>query len=227
MEKTTSRLHPLLTAAAISVTVFSAVGVATLTGLIPQSVGSQKEAAPLEATAPQVTQDTAKASEPAAPQPAAKPAKKPVAKATKPRRPEPVAYSGYEEGAPQAQPAPVVAEAPKPAAPIGMLATVEDVREVTAPGEHTALGPVAGGVAGAVVGNQFGHGNGKRVMTVLGALGGALAGKEIEKQARGQKHWEIVVRLEDGSQRTVQSALQPYWHAGDRVRFVDGALQPV
>jgi outer membrane lipoprotein SlyB len=118
-------------------------------------------------------------------------------------------------------------EAPQPVAPAGLLATVEEVKEVTAPGEHTALGPIAGGVAGAVIGSQIGGGSGKKIATVLGALGGAMAGRHIEKQARGEKHWETTVRLEDGSQRTIQSALQPFWNAGDRVRYVNGTLQPV
>ena len=41
MQTTTSRLHPLLTAAAISVIVLSAVGVATLSGAIPSSKGQE------------------------------------------------------------------------------------------------------------------------------------------------------------------------------------------
>lgn len=40
-------------------------------------------------------------------------------------------------------------------------------------------GTVAGGVAGAVVGNQFGDGRGRTLMTGVGAAGGALAGKEL------------------------------------------------
>ena len=217
MDKTNTRLHPLLTAAAISVTVFSAVGVATLTGLVPPSIGSQKEEI-IKPVEPAIAQP--------APQPAAKPLKKPVAKVSKPRPVEPAVYREFAE-APAATPVPRVVEAPKPATPVGLLGTVEDVKEVTTPGEHTAMGPIAGGVAGAVIGSQIGGGNGKKVMTVLGALGGAMAGKHIEKQARGEKRWETVVRLEDGSQRTVQSAVQPFWHAGDRVRYVDGRLQPV
>jgi len=39
MQTTTSRLHPLLTIAAISVTVLAAIGVASLTGMIPSSKG--------------------------------------------------------------------------------------------------------------------------------------------------------------------------------------------
>jgi outer membrane lipoprotein SlyB len=200
MEKT-NRLHPLLTAAAISVSVFSAVGVATLTGLVPQSIGSQKEPAALEAP-----RGAVKAME-TAPKVSEAPRTVEAPKAIKPRV--------------------VRKAAPRPGAPSAILATVEDVKEVTTPGEHTAIGPIAGGVAGAVLGSQIGGGNGRKIATVLGALGGAMAGKHIEKQARGEKHWETVVRLEDGSQRTVQSAVQPFWHAGDRVRFLNGTLQPV
>ena len=48
----TTRLHPLLTAAAISITVFSAVGVAALTGLVPASIGSAKTEPVLEVPKP-------------------------------------------------------------------------------------------------------------------------------------------------------------------------------
>jgi outer membrane lipoprotein SlyB len=214
MEKTNTRLHPLLTAAAISITVFSAVGVASLTGLVPQSIGSQKGAPTLE-----IPQDTLTAIEPAITQPAAKPAKKPVHKSSKPRQVEPVANREYAE-------APRIEQAPQPVVQPGNLATVQAVREVKQPGEHTVLGPAAGGVAGAVVGSQFGHGNGRKVMTVLGALGGAMAGKHIEKQARGTTRWEVEVRHDSGMQETVLSDVAPSFNPGDRVRVVDGRLQP-
>ncbi|HEX6319173.1 MAG TPA: glycine zipper 2TM domain-containing protein, partial [Burkholderiales bacterium] len=83
-----------------------------------------------------------------------------------------------------------------------------------------------GGVAGAVIGSQIGGGNGKKVMTVLGALGGAMAGKHIEKQARGTTRWEVDVRHDNGVQETVLSDVAPPYGAGDRVRVVDGRLQP-
>ena len=220
MERTSARLHPLLTAAAISITVFSAVGVASLTGLLPPSIGAQKEPAPLE-----VPQDTAKAVEPAIAHPAPKPVKKAVVKVSKPRPVEPAVYREYAE-VPVFTPAPQVIEAPKPVAQPGNLGTVQAVREVKQPGEHTAVGPIAGGVAGAVIGSQIGGGNGKKVMTVLGALGGAMAGKHIEKQARGTTRWEIDVRHDNGAHETVSSDVAPPYGAGDRVRVVDGRLQP-
>ena len=64
------------------------------------------------------------------------------------------------------------------------------------------IGTIAGGVAGGVVGNQFGGGNGKTALTVLGAVGGALAGREVERNIRQQQtvtHYELTVRMSDGS----------------------------
>jgi outer membrane lipoprotein SlyB len=216
---TNPRLHPLLTAAAISVTVFSAVGVATLTGLVPPSIGSQKEQAAFE-----IPPETAKAIEPAisqpAPQPAAKPAqKKPAPRvATTPRTATPVAYNDY----------PQVAGAPRPVAQAGHLATIQAVREVKEPGEHTALGPIAGGIAGAVLGDQVGKGKDttRKVLTVLGAAGGAYAGREIEKRARATTHWEVDLRRDDGAHQTVRSEVAPPYQPGERVRVVEGRLQP-
>ena len=110
----------------------------------------------------------------------------------------------------------------------GNLGTIQAVREVKEPGEHTALGPIAGGVAGAVLGNQIGKGHGSRnVLTVLGAAGGAFAGRAIEKQARGTTHWEIDVRRDDAQQQTVRSDVEPPYRGGERVRVVDGRLERV
>src|SRR6266545_220096 len=80
------RLHPLLTAAAISVTVFSAVGVAVLTGLLPHSSGSSKEASSsVAAPAPENAIALPADSMPAAvPAPASRPKPKRVAHASTP-----------------------------------------------------------------------------------------------------------------------------------------------
>ncbi len=48
MEPTT-RLHPLLTAAAVSVIALSIAGVGAFTGILPTSVGSTRDAAPVPA----------------------------------------------------------------------------------------------------------------------------------------------------------------------------------
>ena len=231
METNTRRLHPLLTAAAISVTVFSAVGVAAVTGLIPSSIGSHKQEAAVESA-----QEVAKPLEPVAieqpaPQAAPKPVhKKPVARTSTPKPSAPVAYNDYgtpPPPPPMAQAPATPVETPKPVAQPGNLATVQAVREVKDAGESTALGPVAGGIAGAVLGNQIGKGHGsQKVITVLGAAGGAFAGHAIEKQARGTTHWEVDVRRDDGANETVRSDVAPSYQPGQRVRLIDGRLQP-
>jgi len=233
METNTRRLHPLLTAAAVSVTVFSAVGVASLTGLIPHSLGSQKPdtaavTAAQEPASPQAPAEVAKPVEPAITAPAS-PKKPPVKRAAAPKPATPVAYNDYGTPPPppyaQAPAAPVAT--PKPMAQPGNLATVQAVREVKDAGESTALGPIAGGIAGAVLGNQIGRGHGsQKVITVLGAAGGAVAGNAIEKQTRGTAHWEVDVRRDDGTNETVRSDVAPSYQPGQRVRLVDGKLQP-
>lgn len=236
METNTRRLHPLLTAAAISVTVFSAVGVAAVAGLIPSSLGSHKQDMPVQesSAAPAPVAEVVPPAEPAieqpAPQVAPKPApKKPVAHKSTPKPPAPVAYNDYGTPPPpppyaQAPAAPV--ETPKPVVKPSNLATVQAVREVQDKGQSTALGPIAGGIAGAVLGHQIGQGRGSQIATVLGAAGGAVAGNAIEKQARGTSHWEIDVHRDDGTNATVRSDVAPSYQPGQRVRLIDGKLQP-
>ena len=234
METNTRRLHPLLTAAAISVTVFSAVGVAAVTGLIPSSIGSHKQDTPvqessaLQAPAAEVAQQAEPVIEQPAPQAAPKPApKKPVAHKSTPKPAAPVAYNDYGTPPPYAQAPAAPVATPRPVVQPGTLATVQAVREVKDKGDATALGPIAGGIAGAVLGNQIGKGHGsQKVITVLGAAGGAFAGRAIEKQARGTTHWEVDVRRDDGAAETVRSDVAPSYQPGQRVRLIDGKLQP-
>jgi len=86
---------------------------------------------------------------------------------------------------------------------------VESVRAVTVKGEATGVGAVAGGVLGAVLGNQVGGGNGRKAMTVIGAVGGGLAGNEVEKRTRSTTRYQVGVRMEDGSLRTVEQSTAP------------------
>ena len=130
--------------------------------------------------------------------------------------------------APQVQGTPQAQVAPRAAAPAKATCrncgVVKEVKEVVVKGETTGVGAVAGGVVGAVVGNQFGHGDGRKVMTVAGAAGGALAGNEIEKHSKTSKRYDISVRMDDGTIRTVSSDTQPSWRIGDRVRVSNGLI---
>ena len=217
------KLNPLLTIAAISVTVFSAVGVAAITGLIPHSRGSD-EPTPVAAVSTPAP-ETAPAPAPEV-VPAPQPEKKHVAKKHTPTK---VAAAQAPAMTPPPPPpvaqAPASVEAPKPVVKPGVVGTVVAVKEVEVKGDANGVGAVGGGVAGAVLGHNIGDHN--KLVTVLGAAGGALLGNQIEKQARTTKQWEMTVRYEDASTQSFQSKDQPSWHQGDHVRYYEGQLQPV
>ena len=61
-------------------------------------------------------------------------------------------------------------------------------------------------------------------MGVLGAIGGAVAGHQIEKRVKKVKSYEIAVRLEDASRQFVTQESAPAWRQGDRVRLVNGVI---
>lgn len=102
--------------------------------------------------------------------------------------------------------------------------TVASIHAIALKGDATGLGAVAGGVTGAVVGNQIGRGNGNTAMTILGAAGGAFAGNEIEKNVKKHYSYRITVRMDDGSFRTVSQPNSPAVTVGERVRVVDGTV---
>jgi len=205
--ETKTRLHPLLTVAAVSLTVFSAVGIAALTGLLPHSRGSNE---------PVVAPEVQKPIEHAVVMPP------PAAPAAKPK-PRSVARHAAEAPRHMAE-APRAYEAPKPAPLPGAGGVIESVQEIEQKGENPIAGPIIGGIAGAVLGHQFGEGRGKTVGTAVGAGAGILGGKVIEEKVRATKHWETTVRLDDGSTKTISSESQPAWHAGERVRVVEGQI---
>jgi outer membrane lipoprotein SlyB len=195
-------IHPLVATAAFAVIVLAAVGVAAFTGLLPGTSGSGSPGAP-ETVVPKAQ----------APAPAAKKVQPPKVAA---HRPAPLAAAPVPAAATPAPPPPICAD----------CGVVEAVQEVQVKGQTTGVGAVAGGVGGAVVGNQFGHGGSKTLSRVLGAVGGAVLGNAVEKNARTTTQYEVAVRMEDGSRRTLTSEQPPAWHAGDKVRLVDDKLQP-
>lgn len=80
------------------------------------------------------------------------------------------------------------------------------VNGVAVGGTTVGLGTVAGGVVGGLLGNQVGGGSGKTAMTVLGVAGGAFAGNAIEQNMKKVTHYQMRVRMNDGSVRTIEQA---------------------
>lgn len=91
-------------------------------------------------------------------------------------------------------------------------------------GEGSALGVIAGGVAGALLGNQVGSGHGRQLATVAGAAGGAYAGKKIEEKAKSTKQWTVHVQYDNGQQASFNFDHDPKMLSGDRVQHTNGTL---
>jgi len=118
--------------------------------------------------------------------------------------------------APKEAPASAAAAATAPACPeCGVVVAVSETERA---GEGTALGMIAGGVGGAILGNQVGGGFGKDLATIAGAAGGAYAGKKIEEKARAYKVWTVRVRYGDASERAFEYKESPGLRVGDEVK---------
>jgi outer membrane lipoprotein SlyB len=182
----------------------------------PQGAGAPSSTAAGISAAPATAADDLIEKPPAAP---AKPAPVPARKVVKPvhkATPAPSyaaapssAYPGVSgvSPAPSYSPAPAMVAAPL-CAVCGAVESVTPVeRSVKAPA--VGVGTVAGGVLGAVLGNQVGQGNGRTAATILGAVGGGFAGNAIEGKIRKETVYQVGVRMEDGSRRSVELAHAP------------------
>ncbi len=91
-------------------------------------------------------------------------------------------------------------------------------------GEGSALGMIAGGVAGAVLGHQVGGGTGKDLATIAGAAGGAYAGNKIEKKVKSSKVWIVAVRFDNGEEKSYTFSQAPGFAAGDSVKASNDSI---
>ena len=184
-----ARKHPLAIAAAASVIVVSLVGTAAILGWLPSSnstaLQSSAGVAPLPVQQPMAPVDGAMQA------PAAAPMQvnatrfqtadgrtfeevNPAAQSVTPQannKPAPVAHNKVVHHAAQpAQSQPQSAQQAPAAAPQTVGNYVKDMSPV-----GTGIGAVAGGV----LGNQVGGGNGKKLATVAGVLLGGYVGNEV------------------------------------------------
>ncbi|GJI97673.1 hypothetical protein RugamoR57_43910 [Duganella caerulea] len=156
---TRSRIHPLMAVAAVSLTLVSLVGAASIAGLLPSSHATQDTTPVAANVAPQAGQQAANQ-----PMPESRPV---VAEHRTVHHVTPqvrhVNNDDYVAQAPAAQPQP---QAPAPA-PVA---------------QNSPLGMGIGAVVGGLIGNQVGGGKGKTAATIAGAVGGAYVGNEIAKK---------------------------------------------
>jgi outer membrane lipoprotein SlyB len=188
--------YAVIWSAGIALTLFCSVGIAALMGWIPDSMGSSSDKTVLN----QQSANTAPVAVPAV-------AKAPLTVAS---HPAPMQY-----GAPVDTTVATCAE----------CGVIESVREIKVKGQSSGLGAIGGGVLGGLLGNRVGAGRGKSAMTVVGAVGGAVAGNEVEKRAKTTTSYKVGVRMRDGSSRVIREASLPAWRTGDKVKVVNGAIQ--
>lgn len=195
----TTRLHPLMAAAAASVIIVSLTGAAAITGLLPSSrSATEPQAVPLAATQP--------APAAAQLQPAALPTQLAAA-------PAPVVVSAAPGTTTYVQPtsanAPVIVVKQGPAPVVKQTVVKQTVVHKPRVVEHrpaaqpvryaeptyhpapapapvqqgpSYVGVATGAVIGGLIGNQVGGGNGKKLATLAGVIGGGYLGNEIAKR---------------------------------------------
>jgi len=197
MSETTSRISPLVAIAAVSVIIFSAVGVGVMTGVIPSSLSKTDD----QAAKPESPQATA-------PAPSASP--KHAASAPKRQASEPARVATTEPA--------------RTAQVCTNCGSVISVTQVKHQGEGSGLGAIGGAVVGGVLGHQVGSGRGRDVATVAGAGAGAYAGHQIEKNVKTTNSFVVGVRMDDGSTRNFPYESEPAFRIGDKVQVVEGKL---
>ncbi|WP_322043259.1 glycine zipper 2TM domain-containing protein [Paraburkholderia sp. J67] len=223
------RIHPLVATAAGAVIVASLAATAAITGVFPkassnaeQNAQSQTGQTTMMASQPVV--DSTSAATPAqyaqntAPQ-------QPEAQQPAPTQPQQAQTAPPPQyGQPQQQPQQYAQEAQPQQAACAACGVVEAVSATRQEGHGTGIGAVGGAVAGGVVGNQFGSGGGRTAMTLLGALGGGLAGNSVEKHLRSTTSYSVRVRMDSGKMRYFTYHEAPPFQQGQRVRVEHGTL---
>ncbi len=101
--------------------------------------------------------------------------------------------------------------------------TVEQITPVQiASNHHQGVGAVVGGLAGLGIGSLIGGGTGRDVAMVLGTIGGAVGGNEIQKRhdqpVQGQ---QLIVRTSSGVLVAITQPVNPELRVGQRV-YIEG-----
>jgi outer membrane lipoprotein SlyB len=102
----------------------------------------------------------------------------------------------------------------------GVIEQIENVQ--IASNHHRGVGAVVGGLSGLAVGSLIGGGTGRDVAMVLGAVGGAVAGNEVQKKHDAPKPGQrIIVRTTGGILVSVTQPTDPGLRTGEKV-YIEG-----
>jgi len=100
--------------------------------------------------------------------------------------------------------------------------TIDSFDAVQVAGTTNGIGAAAGGVGGAVIGSQIAGRHNKTLGGVIGAIGGGLLGNAIEQHQRTTTMYDVHVRMNDGTMRTVRQSTIP--QVGSRVSVEGNTL---
>jgi outer membrane lipoprotein SlyB len=100
---------------------------------------------------------------------------------------------------------------------------IEQITQVQlASNHHQGVGAVVGGLAGLGIGSLIGAGTGRDVAMVLGTVGGALVGNEVQKKYDSpQPGQQVIVRTSGGVLVSVTQPVNPSLFQGQRV-YIEG-----
>lgn len=87
---------------------------------------------------------------------------------------------------------------------------------------HSGVGAVLGGLGGLGIGSLIGGGTGRDVAMVVGTIGGAVVGNDIQKKHdQPQPAQQVIVRLKNGVLVAVTQPVNPNLRTGQRV-YIEG-----
>lgn len=106
---------------------------------------------------------------------------------------------------------------------------VQDSHIVTTQSQSHPLRTVAAGAVGAAVGNQFGGGTGKSVMTAAGAIAGAETSRQRQGNRQSSQQVDLTVKTDGGK---LIEVVQDYnstisFTKGDKVRILTSGSNTV
>jgi outer membrane lipoprotein SlyB len=100
--------------------------------------------------------------------------------------------------------------------------TVVSLTPVDIEGSRSRVGTVVGAVAGGLAGRQVGGGSGQDIMTVIGAVAGGYAGSKYGEGTARSDGVEIGIKMDDGREISIVQELEENetFRVGEQVRVV-------
>lgn len=112
-----------------------------------------------------------------------------------------------------------------PGAGLSGTGTVVSIQETMQGSQAGSVaGAIGGALLGAALGSQIGGGSGSTIAATVGGVGGSMLGSSAGAKAGEQMVWQVMVRFDDGIDRTVTVAERPTYRPGDKVRVEQGVI---